>query len=103
MFAWALTLSVATLVPTSSARANEELARKHACLACHAVDKKVLGPAFLDVAARYAKTPAAVDVIARNIRNGVKGSWGDMTMPAQPQLSEADATALARWVLSTAP
>ncbi len=91
-----------TLLASAAAYASPELARQHACTGCHAVDQKVVGPAFADVAQRYTKTPAAAELLAKTIRNGSKGAWGDMPMPPQPQLSAADAQALARWVMSTA-
>jgi cytochrome c len=73
------------------------LAKSKNCLACHAVDKKLVGPAFKDVAARY--TQKDVAQLAVSIRKGGAGKWGPIPMPANPQVSEAEATALAAWVL----
>jgi sulfite dehydrogenase len=71
----------------------------HACNGCHAVDRKLVGPAFRDVAAKYASDAGAAARLAAKIRAGGAGAWGDVPMPPNPKLSEADALALARWVL----
>jgi cytochrome c len=73
------------------------LAKSKTFLACHAVDKKLVGPAFKDVATRY--TQKDVAQLAASIRKGGAGKWGPIPMPANPQVSEVEATALATWVL----
>lgn len=83
----------------STAGATETLAREKGCMGCHAVDKPVAGPAFKDVAARYAKTPVAVGMVSWHIREGIQGAWGDMRMPAQNHVQAAEAEALAKWLL----
>ncbi len=70
------------------------------CLACHAVDKQVVGPAWIDVAKKYAGKPNAVDELAKAIKNGNQGIWGAVPMPAQTSLSDADAKKLAQMVLA---
>jgi len=80
--------------------ADEELALKKNCAACHYVDKRKYGPSFQQVAARYAGQKNAVDVLARKIRRGGTGVWGQDIMPPQPQVSAAEAKALAQYVLS---
>lgn len=70
------------------------------CTACHAVDQKVVGPAFKEVAAKYAGKPDALTQVAANIRAGGSGKWGPVPMPPFPQLSKPDAEALAKYVLS---
>jgi cytochrome c551/c552 len=70
------------------------------CLACHAIDKKIVGPAFRDVAAKYASNANAAALVARNIRDGGSNKWGPVSMPAFGHLSEAEAGALAHYVLS---
>ena len=80
--------------------ASEALARKNDCLACHAVAIKLVGPAFKDVAAKYAGQSDAADLVSESIRNGGAGKWGELPMPAQPKLSKADLKKLALWVLS---
>ena len=83
------------------------LATENACLACHAVTMRVVGPAFADVAARYGKdTQDAGPVagqLAERIRSGGTGKWGTLEMPAQSRLSPADARLLAEWILSGSP
>lgn len=78
------------------------VADKNACMACHAVDHKVVGPSYKDVQAKYAGKVDAVTLAAR-IRSGSSGVWGSIPMPAPPGLSEADAKTLAEWVLAGAP
>ena len=79
--------------------ANVELAQKNACMACHSVEKKVLGPAFKDVASKYAGQADATAKLSESIRKGGSGKWGPVPMPAQPNLSEADSKTLAAWIL----
>lgn len=81
--------------------ASEALADQHACLNCHAVDKKLVGPAFNAVAAKYRDVPDAVAKLAAGIEKGSSGVWGNVPMPGMPQVSAADREALAKWVLQT--
>lgn len=76
------------------------LAKKSNCLNCHAIDKKVVGPAWKDVAAKYRGDAGAEERLANVIAKGGRGNWGGMAMPANPQVSEADRRSLARFVLS---
>jgi cytochrome c len=87
---------------SAPAFANKELAQKNACLACHAVDKKLVGPSYLDVAKKYVGQKDAEDVLTASIKKGGAGKWGPIPMPAQAALSEADAKVLAAWVLAGA-
>lgn len=91
----ALTLSVAAPV-----LADQALATSKNCMACHAVDKKLVGPSFKDVANRYASQSDAAAKLAGKIVKGGSGVWGPVPMPANNQVSEADAQKLAAWVLS---
>ena len=84
------------------AHASLDLATKNACTACHAVDKKLVGPAYQEVAKKYAGQKDAVAKVAESIRKGGSGKWGPVPMPAQANLSEADAKTLATWVLGGA-
>ena len=86
--------------PVASA---EQLARKNSCMTCHGLVHKQVGPGFAEVARRYRNDAALAPQLAVKIRNGSVGTWGRVIMPRQPQLSEADALALARWVLSQPP
>ena len=76
------------------------LAKKNNCLVCHAVDKKVLGPAWKDVAAKYRGDAKAEAYLVSKIAKGGSGVWGSMAMPAQPKVSEADRRTLVRFVLN---
>lgn len=91
----ALTLSVA-----APAMADLALATAKSCMACHAMDKKVVGPSYKEVAAKYAGQKDAVDKLAVKIMKGGGGVWGPVPMPANAQVNEADAKKLAAWVLT---
>jgi cytochrome c len=82
------------------AMADLALATAKNCTACHAVDKKVVGPAYKDVAAKYAGQKDAADKLAAKIIKGGSGVWGPVPMPANTQVKEAEAKKLADWVLS---
>lgn len=82
--------------------ADLALAQKNGCTACHALDKKVLGPGYQEVAAKYGNKPEAVTALVASIKAGGSGKWGQIPMPAQPQLSDADAKTLATWILNGA-
>src|SRR5512146_2718099 len=96
-----LVLAAAVLAVTPDF-ASKELATKNACLACHAVDKKLVGPAYQDVSKKYAGQKDAQETLAKSIKAGGSGKWGPVPMPAQAALSDADAKALAAWVLAGA-
>jgi len=91
---------VAAVALTAPAFADEALAKAKNCLTCHTVDKKVVGPAYKDIAIKYATQKDAVDVLAAKIIKGGAGVWGPMPMPASPQVSVAESKKLAAWVLS---
>lgn len=97
-------LAALTVLPLAlsapAAQASPELAQASRCLACHQVDRKVVGPAFREVGRRYANRPDAVAHLARKIREGGSGAWGAVPMAANPHVSEADALRLAQWVLT---
>jgi len=93
----ALSLTAAVIAP---AMADEALAKAKNCMACHAVANKVVGPAYKDVAKKYAGDKTAADKLAAKIIKGGSGVWGAVPMPANPQVSEAEAKKLAAWVLS---
>src|SRR4051812_41558494 len=94
---FALALAAAA---SSPAFAQLELAQAKNCMACHAVDKKVVGPAYKNVAAKYAGDKTAADKLAQKILKGGSGVWGTVPMPANPQVNEAEAKKLAAWVLT---
>ena len=88
------------LLAAGPALAYQALATAKNCMACHAVDKKLVGPAYKDVAAKYAGQPGAVDKLAAKIQKGGSGVWGPVPMPANTQVNEAEAKKLAAWVLT---
>lgn len=81
------------------AMADQALATSKNCMACHAIDKKLVGPSYKDVAAKYAGQKDAADKLADKIMKGGSGVWGPVPMPANPQVSAAEAKKLAAWVL----
>ena len=95
----ALTLALLA-AGTSSAFANADLAQKKNCMACHATDKKLVGPAYKEVAAKYAGQKDAVDKLAQKVIKGGSGVWGPVPMPANAQVSEAEAKQLVQWLLT---
>jgi len=96
----AVVSAAATLAVTSPAFADEALATSKNCMACHAIDKKVVGPAYKDVAKKYAGDAKAADVLAAKVIKGGAGVWGPVPMPANAQVNEAEAKKLVAWVLS---
>lgn len=90
----------AGLLSAAPAFASAELAKAKNCLACHAVDKKLVGPSYKDVANKYAGQADAVAKMAEKIQKGGSGVWGPVPMPANPQVTADEAKLLATWVLS---
>lgn len=91
----------AALVPASlPAHAQEELAKKHACLACHAVDKKLVGPAYKEVAAKYRGDAGAEAKLVEKVKKGSQGTWGQVPMPPNASVPDAEVRALVKWILS---
>jgi cytochrome c len=88
------------LLSSGSGHASPDLAKSRNCVACHAVDKKLIGPSYKDIAAKYASDKDAVTRLAKKVRGGGVGVWGQIPMPANPKVSEADAITLVTWVLS---
>lgn len=80
--------------------ASPELAKQKNCLACHQVDKKLVGPSYQEIAAKYKGDKDAVAKLAKKIREGGVGVWGQVPMPANPQVNEQDALTLAKWVMA---
>ena len=82
------------------AMANPDLAKAKNCMACHAVSTKLVGPAFKDVAAKYAGQKDAENKLVAKVMKGGSGTWGAIPMPANPQVSDAEAHTLIKWVLA---
>lgn len=93
--------ALATVAPVGSALADEELAAKYACVTCHEIDFKKVGPAYEEVAKKYRGADAkTIDTLVKHVKEGSTGIWGSMIMPPQAQISEQDARVLVKWVLS---
>jgi cytochrome c len=85
---------------STSALANPELAKQKNCLACHTIDKKLVGPAYKDVAKKYENDKDALARLSKKVREGGVGVWGQIPMPAEPQVNEAESVILVKWILS---
>ena len=96
----ALYVLAALAAVSAPALADQALATAKNCMACHAVDRKLVGPAYKEVALKYAGQKDAADKLAVKIVKGGAGVWGPVPMPANPQVSDAEAKKLAAWVLS---
>ena len=96
----AILAAIAVSAAALPATANEELAKKNACTACHAVDKKVVGPAFKEVAAKYRNDKGAEAKLVDKVKKGGVGVWGQVPMPPNAAVSDADVKTLVKWVLS---
>ena len=86
----------------TAALPNMDLAKKNTCMSCHALDKKLVGPALRDVTQKYSKIPDAANQLALSIKKGGAGKWGPVPMPPPTALSEADALTLAKWIVEGA-
>ncbi len=95
-----LSIAVGLMATAGSAVADADMLRKYNCVACHANERKMVGPSYKDIAAKYSADATAAEKLAKKIREGGAGVWGQMPMPPQPQLSDADALTLARYVLA---
>lgn len=97
----ALTFLVATSIGllAGHASASVDLAKAKNCTACHAVDKKLLGPAFKDIATKYANDKDALAKLSKKVREGGAGVWGQVPMPANPQVTVDEAATLVKWIL----
>jgi cytochrome c5 len=95
----------ATAAPAKSGAAldlasGQALLQKDGCAACHAVDKKIVGPAYVDVAAKYRGDAGAVAKLVQKVKSGGAGVWGQVPMPPNPQVPEDDVKALVSWILT---
>lgn len=91
---------VAGVLASNAAMANADLAKSKNCMACHAMQNKVVGPSFKDVAAKYAGQKDAEDKLTQKVLKGGAGVWGPVPMPANAQVSEAEARSLVKWIMS---
>ncbi|WP_250514366.1 c-type cytochrome [Caballeronia sp. INDeC2] len=88
--------------PGSSANAIA-IARSNACMGCHAIDRKLVGPSFQQVAEKYKGDPQAGAKLEKKVKNGGAGVWGSIPMPSHPRMNDADIKAVVAWVLAGAP
>ena len=93
-------LGTAGLALALPSYASEELAKKHNCLACHTIDKKVVGPSYKEVAAKYRSDPGAEAKLFDKVKKGGQGVWGQIPMPPNAAVPDADIRALVKWILS---
>jgi cytochrome c len=84
----------------ADAKAGEALAKSSGCLACHTADKKLVGPSYKEIADRYRKDKAAEANLAQKVKAGGKGVWGDIPMPPNAHVKDADIKTLVQWILS---
>ena len=87
-------------VASANALASAELAKQKNCMSCHAIDARLVGPAYRDVAKKYAGQKDAEDRLVQKVLKGGGGVWGVMVMPPNSQVSEAEAHVLVKWILS---
>jgi len=92
-------LGAATLIAVPAAKADEAMAKKYNCLACHTVDKKVVGPAYKDVAKKYKGQADAEAKLIEKVKKGSSGVWGPIPMPPNTAVPDADVKALVEWIL----
>ncbi len=95
------TIAAAAVLFAGQASASQALAQKSGCLACHAIDKKVLGPSMKDVAAKYKGDASAEAKLIAKVKKGGSGVWGPMPMPANsPQVKDEDIKSIVQWILA---
>jgi cytochrome c len=94
-----LALIMAAAVAATPVLANEELAKKNACTACHAIGKKLVGPAYKDVAAKYRGDAKAEAMLAEKVKKGSVGTWGQVPMPPNASVKDEDVKTLVKWIL----
>jgi len=97
---WIGMVAASALLVVGTAQANADLAKSSGCLNCHTVDKKLVGPALKDIAAKYKGDAAAADKLAVKIQKGSQGVWGPIPMPPNSKVNDADAKTLAQFILS---
>ncbi len=95
-----LFVSTAMLGFAANTLASEALAKKHNCLACHAIDKKLVGPSYQEVAAKYKGDAGAEAKLVAKIKNGGSGAWGQVPMPPNASVPEGDIKTMVKWVLA---
>ena len=98
--ALAASAAILGLALVSGAQADEKLAQANGCMTCHQVDKKILGPGFKDVANKYRGNAGAEAMLVKKVKEGGKAAWGDMMMPPNAHVKDADIAAIVKWTLA---
>lgn len=89
-----------SLLLAGTVQADEKLAQANGCMTCHQLDKKVLGPSYKEVAAKYRGNAGAEAALVKKVKEGGKGVWGDMIMPPNAHVKDADIAAIVKWILA---
>lgn len=88
------------LLLAGAVQADEKLAQANGCMTCHQLDKKVLGPSYKDVANKYRSDKAAEATLVKKVKDGGKGVWGEMMMPPNAHVKDADIQSIVKWILT---
>jgi cytochrome c len=99
-FAIAAGAALLSLAFATGAQADEKLAQANGCMTCHQVEKKILGPGFKEVANKYRGQATAEAAMIKKVKEGGKGAWGDMVMPPNAHVKDADIQAIVKWMLA---
>ena len=99
IFLGCLAISAAALTPARAQNVSDQL-NKYGCVACHAVDTKLVGPSFKDIAAKFSGKSGAEKELVSKIKNGSSGVWGSVPMPPNPTVPDVDLNAIVKWILS---
>lgn len=98
---WIGIVAASALLLVGTAQANEALAKKSGCMNCHAIDKKMVGPGYKDIAVKYKGDKGAEAALSEKVKKGSSGAWGMIPMPANAAVSDDDIKTLVKWVLAT--
>ena len=96
----AILAAIAMALASGGAPANEELAKKDGCTACHMIDKKHVGPGYKEVAAKYRGNPKAEALLVEKVKKGGQGVWGEVPMPPNGHVKDEEIKTLVKWILS---
>jgi cytochrome c len=96
----AATAATLGLLLAGAVQADENVAKANGCMTCHQIDKKILGPSYKDVAAKYRSDKGAEAALVKKVKDGGKGVWGEMAMPPNAHVKDADIQAIVKWILT---
>jgi len=96
----AILAAIAVALASGGTLANEELAKKDGCTACHMIDKKLVGPGYTEVAAKYRGNPKAEALLIEKVKKGGQGTWGEVPMPPNAHVKDDEIKTLVKWILS---